>query len=577
MVSEAVKGETVPVETTADAYLEILARRGVKYFFANAGTDFAPILESFAKRQTEGREWPRPILCPHETTAVGMAYGYYMTTGEPQVVMVHVNVGTANASGQIINASRSRIPMLFSAGRTPITEEGVRGGRNVHIHWAQESFDQAGMIREYVKWDYELRNSSQLETVVDRALGLAMADPPGPVYLTLPRELLAEPQTALSLRRGQARFGRVSSQPHRDQVEQAAELLAGSERPLIITSDAGEDPSAVSLLVDLAETGAIPVIECWGHYMNFPTDHELHLGFEPDGLLQEADVILVLESDVPWMPNLCKPSDSARVIQMGRDPYYSDTAIRGYPMDVILAGDPVAGLRSLTKSLAEKLNGKGGAVEERRERCRRIHEEQRVEWAKTAERVSGDKPIDERWLSACVNEVMDEDTIVVNEYDLVPESVKLTRPGSFFAVPNAGALGWALGASLGVKLARPEQTVIAAVGDGSYIFNVPTAAHFVARAADLPILTIVFNNHRWNAVKKAATALNPDGWATGGEGVPLSELRPSPAFDKMLEAHDGYGERVDEPAEVLPAIQRALRVVREEGRQALLNVICAPP
>ena len=447
----------------------------------------------------------------------------------------------------------------------------------MHIHWAQESFDQAGMIREYVKWDYELRNSSQLETVVDRALGLAMADPPGPVYLTLPRELLAEPQTALSLRRSEARFGRVSSQPNRDQVEQAAELLAGAERPLIITSDAGEDPSAVPLLVDLAETGAIPILEYWGHYMNFPTDHKLHLGFEPDGLLQEADVILVLESDVPWMPNLCKPSDSARVIQMGRDPYYSDTAIRGYPMDVILAGDPAAGLRSLTESLAEKLKGKGGAVEERRERCRRMHEEQRAEWAKTAKKVSGDKPIDERWLSACVNEVTDEDTIVVNEYDLAPEFVKLTRPGSFFAVPNAGALGWALGASLGVKLARPEKTVIAAVGDGSYIFNVPTAAHFVARAADLPILTIVFNNHRWNAVKMAATALYPDGWGHGRRGRAPQRASALARFREDAGSHDGYGERVEEPAEVLPAIQRALRVVREEGRQALLNVICAPP
>ena len=100
-----------------------------------------------------------------------MAHGYYLATGKPQAVMVHVNVGTANAVNGIINAARDRIPILFTAGRTPITERGLHGARDLCIHWAQESFDQAAMIREYVKWDYELRNFTQLEAVVDRALG----------------------------------------------------------------------------------------------------------------------------------------------------------------------------------------------------------------------------------------------------------------------------------------------------------------------------------------------------------------------------------------------------------------------
>ncbi len=121
----------ISVESTADAYLELLARRGIRYFFDNAGTDFAPLLECFSKRTVEGKKWPRPVLCPHEATAVSMAHGYTMITGEPQVVMVHVNVGTANAAAQVINASRAQVPILFSAGRTPITEEGVLGGRTV--------------------------------------------------------------------------------------------------------------------------------------------------------------------------------------------------------------------------------------------------------------------------------------------------------------------------------------------------------------------------------------------------------------------------------------------------------------
>src|SRR5262245_17086723 len=144
----------VAIESAAEGYLELLASRGVEYFFGNAGTDFAPIIEAYAKRAAEGQVLPRPITVPHEITAVGMAHGYAMVTGRPQVVMVHVIVGTANALGGIINAARSNVPMLMTAGRNPITEGGAAGSRDRQIHWAQESFDQAAMVREFVKWDY---------------------------------------------------------------------------------------------------------------------------------------------------------------------------------------------------------------------------------------------------------------------------------------------------------------------------------------------------------------------------------------------------------------------------------------
>jgi len=179
------------IESTADAYLELLAARGVEYFFANSGTDFAPLIDAYAKRLAQGQPAPRPMTIPHEVPAVGMAHGYALVTGRPQVVMVHVIVGAGNAVGGIINAARSNVPILFSAGRNPITESGLHGSRNRAIHWAQESFDQAAMVREFVKWDYELRNFLQLETVVYRALAVCQAEPQGPVYLTLPREVLA--------------------------------------------------------------------------------------------------------------------------------------------------------------------------------------------------------------------------------------------------------------------------------------------------------------------------------------------------------------------------------------------------
>ncbi len=182
----------VAVESTAEAYLELLAARGIDYFFANGGTDFGPIVEAYAKRLASELPVPKPVTVPHEITAVAMAHGYTMITGRPQVVMVHTIAGTANAVGGLINASRTQIPMLFTAGRTPTTESGLKGSRSSAIHWAQESFDQGSMVREWVKWDYELRPGVDLEGVVDRALALAGSEPQGPVYLTLPREVIAE-------------------------------------------------------------------------------------------------------------------------------------------------------------------------------------------------------------------------------------------------------------------------------------------------------------------------------------------------------------------------------------------------
>ena len=268
------------IESTADAYLELLAARGVEYFFANSGTDFAPLIDAYARRLAQGQPVPRPMTVPHETPAVGMAHGYAMVTGRPQVVMVHVIVGAGNAVSGIINAARSNVPILFSAGRNPLTETGLHGSRNRPIHWAQESFDQGAMIREFVKWDYELRNFTQLETVVDRALALTQAEPQGPVYLTLPREVLAEKHEVFEYAAASRapRPGAVSAAP--ETIGEAARMLTAARNPIILTKAAGRDPRAVPALVTLAETLGAPVIDQFHTHMNFPQDHPLHAGFD---------------------------------------------------------------------------------------------------------------------------------------------------------------------------------------------------------------------------------------------------------------------------------------------------------
>ena len=563
------------VESTAEAYLELLAARGVEYLFANAGTDFAPLIEAYAKRGAQGQAAPRPITVPHEIPAVAMAHGYAMVTGRAQAVMVHVIVGAGNAVGGIVNAARANVPMLFSAGRNPISEAGHSGSRDRPIHWAQESFDQAAMVREFVKWDYELRSASHLETVVDRALSLAHAEPQGPVYLTLPREVLAERQEAIEYADPARMVKPGPLMPAPESVSEAAQILASARNPIIIVKAAGRDPGAVAALVALAEALGAPVFDQFHTYVNFPQDHPLHGGFDAAPHLEAADAVLVVESDVPWFPGLKHPRPEAPIVHVGIDPLFSRYPIRGFPTDLALAGAPRLALQALAEAVARRADA--GAVAERRSRWEAEHAGSVAAAAKRAHTVQSEKPMDMAWVSRCVGDLVDDQTIVVNEYDLDATQACFKRPGSYFAAPSSGGLGWGLGAALGAKLAAPDKTVICCVGDGAYIFGAPTAAHFVSRAYNLPALFVIFNNRTWNAVKRAVQSHARDGWAVKTDSMPLTALEPAPDYEMVCRASGGHGERVEDPAQLPDALARGLRIVKEEKRQALLNVICRKP
>src|SRR5256714_10942311 len=273
---------TLHPETTAEAYLELLKDRGIDVFLGNAGTDFASLVEAFARFEADGRPAPRPLLVPHEFVAVSMAHGYYVAGGRPAAAMVHVNVGTGNAATAIISAARANVPVLMTAGRTPITEEGLPGSRDLHIHWAQESFDQAAMLREYVKWDYELRTPVQVESVVDRAFELMLAEPRGPIYLTLPREVLAARPGPMTITSPSRRESRSERFPDPARIDEAARILARAEHPIILTSAAGIDTRAVAGLVEVAEAGGIGVVEAEPIYLHAPPRHPLPLRSHPD-------------------------------------------------------------------------------------------------------------------------------------------------------------------------------------------------------------------------------------------------------------------------------------------------------
>ncbi|MBI3515056.1 MAG: thiamine pyrophosphate-requiring protein [Proteobacteria bacterium] len=565
----------IEAETVADAYLALLAKRGVDYLFANAGTDFAPIIEAFSKAKVQGRKVPTPILVPHENAAVSMAHGYWMVTGRMQAAMVHVGPGTANSLNAIMNASRQRVPILMTAGRTPINESGVTASRDTYIHWAQEQFDQGAMIREFVKWDYELRNGSQIETVVDRALALARSEPRAPVYLILPREVLAGPLDGLEVTEHGMMAPTAPPQPDGAAIARAAELLSRAQFPVIITAEAGETSAGVEALAALAARHAIPVVQYRARYLCLPDDHPMHLGYDPGALLREADAVVVVETDVPWIPNETRPGDDVPVIQIGVDPLYARYPVRGFRADIAIAGNVPAALTQLDLALA---NGKGKgelakSLSERAAKVAALRKTQRARWAEARQKAEQDTEIQQTWAGACIERIRSDDDIIVNEYTLALDQVALKRPGCYFGNSPVGGLGWGLGAALGAKLSAPERTVIAVLGDGSYMFGNPTPAHYVSAANQLPILTVVLNNAMWGAVRRATTTVYPTGYASRDNMPALTYIEPSPQFEKVVEASGGYGERVEEPAQLPGALERAMKAVKVERRQALLNVL----
>ena len=558
-------------DTAADAWLRLLAARGIEYLFANGGTDFAPLAEAFAKGRSQGAQLPAPVIVPHENLGVAMAHGVTMLTGRPQAMMVHVGVGTANAINGLINASRMQIPMLFTAGRTPLTESGaVFGARNNYIHWAQEHFDQGAMLREFVKWDYELKHPEQVGPVIDRALAIAKSEPQGPVYVTLPREVLAGPLT------GGEEFGErplltAATPPGADPdaVERVARLLANAERPLVITANAGRSAEASTALTALAGHWAIPVIHYRPRYFALSTEHPMHAGWEPHAWLRDADLVLVVDCDVPWLISQANPSTEATVVHIGPDPLFARYPLRSFRTDVALTGLVAP---TLTQLLERSLRHAPAAA---RLAARRSETASRNEAARRRLRggsASIPAALTAKYASACLNAVQNADTVLVNEYPIVLEEIEVREPCRYFASAPAGGLGWGLGAALGAKLAAPDKTVICAVGDGAYMFGNPTPAHFVSEAMRLPVLYVVFNNARWAAVHRSSLGMYPNGAAARAEQPPFAVLEPSPRFEKVVEASGGYGVQVCEPRELMPALERALRVVREEKRQALVNV-----
>jgi acetolactate synthase-1/2/3 large subunit len=434
-------------------------------------------------------------------------------------------------------------------------------------------YDQAGMLREYVKWDYELRYGEQVETIVDRALAIAMAEPRGPIYLSLPREALAAPLEGFSFGDGPRQVAPAPPAPAPQAIEQAAAILAEAERPLIITARAGRAAGGAEALARFAEQFAMPVVEFWPAQNSLPTTHPMHGGADVAPWLAEADAVLVHDSLVPWIPSRHARPPECPVIQIGPDPTFASLPMRGFPAALAIQSDAAAALDALYAALATRLEGEEAALAARRERIAARNRERR-EAARAAAQAGDGTPMSAGWISYCLDRVKDEDAILFNELGADPGVLTFEHPGTFFSHSLAGGLGWGLPAALGAKLACRDRLVIAAIGDGSYMFANPVACHQVGEALELPVLTIVFNNGIWNAVRKSTQAVYPDGHAVRANRMPLTSLEPAPRYEMIVQASGGYGERVEAADDLPAALERALHAIRQERRQALLNVVC---
>jgi acetolactate synthase-1/2/3 large subunit len=568
--------------STAHYFLEGLVDLGVDYIFANLGTDHVSLIEALARWDNEGRKHPEMVLCPHEVVAVHMAAGYALATGRGQAVFVHVDAGTANACMAIQNLFRYRLPVMLFAGRAPYTMHGeLPGSRDSYVHFVQDPFDIASIVRPYVKWEYSLPSGIVVKEALARASAFAQSDPPGPVYMMLPRETLAEEWDDADMRAyPPARYGGVEAggiEPAR--VNAIAEALMAAESPIAMTAYLGRKAEAVAVLDRLAQTCGIRVAEFNSIDLNISQGSPCFAGFDPLPLLEQADLGLLLDSDVPFIPQYAKRAVALKWIQIDIDPLKSDFPMWGFPTDIRIQGDCATVLRQVLdavearaddawrRRVAERMADWGSAREAAAKRR---------DAARANKGVSG--ALNPAFLFTMLNEKLSQDDIVVNEAirnaPILQEHITRTKPRSYVGLAGGG-LGFSGGMALGLKLAQPDRRIVQVIGDGGFHFSSPDSVYAVAQQYQIPILTVVLDNGGWQAVKSAVQRVYPKGVAAETDQfqsrLTSGHQGEQRDFSDIGRAFGAYGECVTEPDDLAAAIDRCLAAL-DDGKAAVLHV-----
>ena len=563
--------------TASHAFLEALQEAGVDYIFGNFGSDHPALLEAIAEARAHGRPIPQVITCPFEMVGLNAAQGYAQVSGKVQAMVIHVDSGTLTLGGAIHNVARSRTPVLIFAGLPPVTQEGeLKGSRNEFIMWLQDIPDQPGILRNYTKYEAQIRTGANIKQMVLRALQIASSDPKGPAYLTGAREVMEEKTKPVKV--SASAFAPLKPAGlSEDAVAEILSDLMAAKRPLIATSYVGRQPKAVAQLVRLCHRLGIGVYESCPSAMNYPQDDELYLGPQwnqpvQNQALAEADFILVLDSDVPWIPSINKPSPRAVIRHVDVDPLKGDIPLWYIASAGSYTADSLTALTQLNAAL-EHRTVDAAKVRARRTHWAKRHAERAQKLAAAEAQPKG--AITMPYLVSCLRRQGGPDAIYLSEgvtnFPAISDHLTRTEPGTFFTA-GGGSLGWSGGAAIGAKLAAPDRDVIAITGDGSYMFGVPSSVHWMARQYGTPFLQIVLNNRGWNAPRFSALAVHPDGYASRANTLDIA-FDPPPDYAAIAAAAGGaYAAQVKTAEEVEDAIAKALKVVREEKRSAVLDI-----
>ena len=504
----------IPVEDNGEAIVAAMAEAGIEYVFFTSGSEIGFYQEAIAKAEALGRKAPKLIMVTHEHASLNAALGYSAFTGRPSVTAAHVDCGTQHYGGAVHSAWHSGLPILITAGLPPVAYPGsMRGARESEGHlWLQQTFDQNGIVRQYMKWDHHLEFQDNPGLIVSRALQVACTEPRGPVYLSLPREVtMATVNGARFPTLNQLGVARMPA-PDPEGINELATILINATNPFILVGRSGRNPATVPALVRFAELLGIPVSQSGKRaYHCFPMTHPLYQGLAN---LSNADAILALDTDIPWLIGPNQPPDDAYVAIVDVDPSKRRIPTMEFTADLRLLADALLTIEALEAAIRSRISdGDRKRFAARADRWSANSAQRRRKMADEACAVASETPINAKWLSYQIGQALGDscivfdDTIVLNQ---VHEYLHCDRPGSYFYNP-ASSGGWAPGAAFGAKLAAGDTDVVAITGDGFYMFASAIHSLWSSKQYRAPYLTIVYQNRSYSTGTIRSLAQLP-GW-----------------------------------------------------------------
>lgn len=566
---------TYPSDEWSDAIVASMKLGGIDHFFFVSGSELAFFQESIVKAEKRGLAAPQLITVTHEGVALNAALGSTMVSGQPSATAVHVDVGTFNYGGALHTAWRGSYPVLIMAGTGPRAYPGsMPGARDNYVQWVQEPRDQGEIVRQYTKMDHRMEHQDNPGLMISRLLQVAMSEPKGPVYITVPRE------TGMLRTRGSSRFptcGELGvarpAWPDPADARKVAEWLIKAENPCIYTAKSGRNPASVAELVRLAELLAVPVMDTGRNdRLNFPYTHPLY-GTGPSP--RAADVLLIIEAPVPYIPPRQSPGRGAKIVWVDVDPVQSRYKTMEYQADLWLPVQVESAARAIYEAATQMLQQHDRRrIEERRSALEARKRQLIAEEEKLAQEAGRRRPLHPRWVAYQLGKIMNPDTILLNDAvsnsDYVGAYCARERAGTYFQSGGSSG-GWGSGAAFGAKLARPQTDVVLATGDGYLMFGTPLPALWCASHYKAPFLTVVFVNRSYSTGTRGLRRAYPEGVAVEFGDYQGGLFDPPPDFAKLAEAGNGYGESVSEPHQVGPALERGLEQTRK-GSPALIAV-----